>query len=207
AQPPDHRQHLQRVHDAGRHLRRHQLVDLFRKIVERFHAERQAHALDRPVDVRRHRDVAARRLLEQQRRAAAGQLAHAIGDGGYLEIRTHWLGDAREELPLVEVGDEVVEIRVQIFFFVSFVFSCLSWLLGRYIAARILSVIASATSSARRPASPVTTGARRETTAPTKSSSSRFSGSSFETSSSPPWIEGRPWAASTSRHISTFCAA
>ena len=45
AQAARHREHLQRVHDAFRHLWRHQLVDFLREIIERLHAEREAHAL------------------------------------------------------------------------------------------------------------------------------------------------------------------
>ena len=81
-----------------------------REIVERLHAEREAHALVRSVDVGRHRDVEAGRLLEQQRRAAARRLARAIGDGGDFEIGADRLGHAREQLALVEIGEEVVEI-------------------------------------------------------------------------------------------------
>ncbi len=106
AQPPDHRQHLQRVHDALGHLRRHQLVDLPREIVERAHAEREAHPLQRSEDIRRDRHVEAGRLLEQQRRPAARALARAIGDGGNLEVRTDRFGDPRQQTALVEIRRE-----------------------------------------------------------------------------------------------------
>ena len=110
AQAADHRQHLQRVHDPFRHLRRHQLVDLPGEIVERLHAEREAHALVRAVDVAGDRDVVAGGPIEQQRRSAAGGLADAVGDGGDLEIGADGVADPREQLALLEVGEEVVEV-------------------------------------------------------------------------------------------------
>ena len=111
AQPVDHRQHLQRVHDAFGHLRRHQLVDLLREVVERLDAERQAHALVRAVHVRRRpacRTRSGSRTAAPARRAA---ILHAlIGDRSDLEIRTDRVGDAREQLAFVEVGEKVVEV-------------------------------------------------------------------------------------------------
>ena len=94
------------------HRRRHELVDLAREVVELLDAKRQAHALERAEDVRRHRHVEAGGLLEQQRRTAAGRLARAIGDGGDLEIGADRLGHARQQLAAIEVGEEVVEIWV-----------------------------------------------------------------------------------------------
>ena len=92
------------------HLRRHQLVDLAREIVERLDAEREAHPLHRSEHVAGDRHVEAGRLLEQQRRAAAGRLAGAVGDRRDLEIRAHRIGDPREQLPAIEIGEKVVEI-------------------------------------------------------------------------------------------------
>ncbi len=112
AQPADHRQHLQRVHDAFGHLRRHQLVDLFRQVVERLHAKRQAHALVRSVQVGHRGDVEPGGLLEQQRRSATRELARAIGHRRNLEIGAHRLRHARQQPPFVEVREEVGEIGI-----------------------------------------------------------------------------------------------
>ena len=49
-------------------------------------------------------------LLEQQRRPAARRLADPVGDGRDLEIRAHRIADARQQLPLVEVSEEIVQI-------------------------------------------------------------------------------------------------
>jgi len=104
--------HLEGVHDAGRHLRRHQLVDLFREVVERLHAKRKAHALVRAVQVGDCGNIEAGGLLEQQCRTAAGRFASAIGHRRDLEIGAHHFRHAREQAPLVEVGDEVVEVWI-----------------------------------------------------------------------------------------------
>ena len=63
-----------------------------------------------------------------------------------------------------------------------------------------------ASASARRPASPSTSGARFSRTARTKSASSRRSGSSRSTGSAPPSIDGRAPSRRTSRQPSTSCA-
>ena len=112
AQAPHHRQQFQRVHDALRHLRRHELVDLPGQIVEPVHAERETHPLDRSVQVGRDRDVESRRLLEQQRRPAARHLARAIRHRRDLEVGADRLGDAGEQAAAIEIGDEVVEVGV-----------------------------------------------------------------------------------------------
>ena len=112
AQPAHHRQHLERVHDAFGHLRRHELVDFRGEIVERLDAERQAHAFERSEHVAGDRHVEPGGLLEQQRRTAARHLARAVGDGGDLEIRADRLVDARQQLALVEIGEEIVEVCV-----------------------------------------------------------------------------------------------
>ena len=112
AQAADHRQHLQRVHDACRHLRRHELVDLLREIVERAHTEREAHALVRSVHIRCDRDVVTRRTLEEQRGPSARQLARAVGDGGDLEIRADRLGDAPKQFALVKIREKIIQVCV-----------------------------------------------------------------------------------------------
>ena len=68
------------------------------EIVERLHAERQAHPLERSEHVGRDRHVEAGRLFEQQRGSAAGHLARAIGDRRDLEIGADRLADARQQL-------------------------------------------------------------------------------------------------------------
>ena len=75
-------------------------------------AQRQAHPLGRAEQVGRHRHVEACRALEQQPRTAAGQLAHAVGHGGNLEVGTDALANAREQTAPVEIGDEVVEVWI-----------------------------------------------------------------------------------------------
>ena len=104
AEAADHRQHLKGVHDALGHLRRHQLVDLAREVIERFHTERQTDSLHRAVHVRSNRDIEAGRLLEEQRRTTARRLAGAIDHGRDLEIGADRIGDAREQLAALEIG-------------------------------------------------------------------------------------------------------
>ena len=58
----------------------------FASVVERLHAERQAHPLDRSEQVGRHRACRSRSAARTAARAAARQLADAIGDGRDLEI-------------------------------------------------------------------------------------------------------------------------
>ena len=47
--------------------------------------------------------------LEQQRRAAARRLRHAVGDGADLEVRADRLAIARQLALLVERGDESLD--------------------------------------------------------------------------------------------------
>ena len=110
AQTVEHREHLERVEHAGRHLRRHHLVDVFGHGVERRRAERETHPFDRAEQIGRNRHVEAGRPLEQQPWAAAGQLADTIGDRCDLQIGVDALADARQQAALVEVGDEIVDV-------------------------------------------------------------------------------------------------
>ena len=112
AQPPHHRQHLHRVEEARRHLRRHQLVDLAGDLVERGHAEGEAHPLHRAEDVGRHRHVEPGGPLEEERRPAARRLGHAVGHGRDLQVGAHLLADARQLAFLIEHGEESVQIFV-----------------------------------------------------------------------------------------------
>ncbi len=110
AQPIEHRQHLERIEHARRHLRRHHLVDVFRHAVERADTQRQAHALGRSEQVGRHGHIEPRGALEEQTGASAGQFAHAIGERRDFEVGIDALANAGEQAALVEVGDEVVEV-------------------------------------------------------------------------------------------------
>ena len=203
----------------ARHLRRHQLVDLGGEIVERLHAEREAHPLDRAEDVAGDRDVEAGRPLEQQRGAAARRLAGPIGDRGDLEVGAHRFGDAREQLALVEVGEKVVEVRVHVDASARShedtkdTIPELSWsscfvLRGRWLVAHFIGYLrAPAPARGGRPRrSPAARAATR--TASTKSASSRLSGSSLATVDLAALNRRhRRRRCLTSRHISTFCAA
>jgi hypothetical protein len=84
----------------------------FARSSQRVDAEREAHAGVRAVDVRGDRHVVASGALEQQRRPAVRRLADAVGHGGDFEVGAHRVGDARQQLALVEVGEEVVEVGI-----------------------------------------------------------------------------------------------
>ena len=112
-QPAGERDQFHRVEDALWHWRREQLVDFARQIVERRDAERQAHALHGPEDVRHHRHVKASRFFEEERRSAARRFTRTIGDRSNFEVRVGRLGDPLEELSLVEVREEISQVRVQ----------------------------------------------------------------------------------------------
>jgi hypothetical protein len=96
-----HRQHLQRVHDAFGHLRRHELIDFPSEVVERFDAKRQAHAIERPEHIAGNRHAEPGGRLEQQCRAASRHLRRPVGHSCDLEVRRDRLLDANEELSLV----------------------------------------------------------------------------------------------------------
>ena len=187
AEPPDHGQHLQRIHDPFGHVGCHQAVDLCGEIVKRLHAEREAHALHRSVDVRRDGHVEAGWLFKEERGTAARRLARTVDHGRDLEVRADGLGHARQQLAAFEISEKVVQVGIQ-------------------IQAVILSAIRWASARARRPSWPVTVGGRRILIASTKSASSRLSGSSFSTVTSPPSIAGTGPSPLTSRNTSSFWA-
>ena len=141
------------------------------------------------------RHVEAGRLLEQQRRTAARRLAGAVGDGGDLEVGADRLRDPREQLPLVEVGDE-------------------SRSRSAYIVSASDAAILSGDLLRQRQArggraSPVTSGARSVDDGIDEvgqlATERLLVGHRRR---SPPWIDGiAPSPLCTSRHTSTFCAA
>ena len=112
AQAADNRQHLERVHDALWHLRREERVDLRREVVERLHAERQAHALERSEYVGRDRHVEARWPLEEERRPTLRHLASSVGHCRDFEVGADRLANPDEQHPLREVGQKLVEVSV-----------------------------------------------------------------------------------------------
>ena len=76
------------------------------EIVERVDAERETDARHRAEQIGRDRHRMPGRLLEQQRRSAAGDFDTRSMTRGDLEVRAQRLGDARELLAAVELGDE-----------------------------------------------------------------------------------------------------
>jgi hypothetical protein len=108
------RQQLQLAEEALGDLQVEQLRDAVAVVVELLHAERHRHARHRAEEIDRDRElgdraVAEHRLLEQQCRAASGQLHHAVGDLAHLEMHAHRLRDALELAHLLDGGDELLQ--------------------------------------------------------------------------------------------------
>ena len=96
------------------HGLRHQLLNAVADGVKaaRFaiHAEGHLHALQAAEDVHRHRHPVSLGLLEEQRGTAPGTLAHAVRDGGHLEVRIHLHCNARQLPGLLKLLEEGLEV-------------------------------------------------------------------------------------------------
>src|SRR4029450_2219074 len=72
----------------------------------------ELHALQRPKNVGRYRDVETGGILEQQRRSALLGLARTIGHSSDLECPAHAISDSYKLPSLVQIGKELGKVAI-----------------------------------------------------------------------------------------------